>query len=137
MKNNKKQIKYSREHELYLKKEKKKTLIILCSQILVLVAFLGLWELLTYFKILDSFIMSSPSIIFNKTINLFQNGNLMYHIWITLKEAVLGFIIATFLGTFIAIILWWSEYTRKILEPYIVILNSLPKIALGPITGRG
>lgn len=126
-------IKFSNEHNFYLKKQKQKKLIILTSQILVLIVFLALWELLTNVGVLDSFIMSSPSRIYQKTINLFATGNLTYHIWITLKEAILGFVIATGLGTLIAIILWWSEYTRKILEPYIVVLNSLPKIALGPI----
>ena len=126
-------ITYSSEHKLYLKKQKRKKIIILISQILLLVAFLALWELLTSVGVLDSFIMSSPSRIYAKTIELFNSGNLLYHIWITLKEAILGFIIATGLGTLIAILLWWSEYTRKVLEPYIVILNSLPKIALGPI----
>lgn len=126
-------IKYSNEHKLYLKKQKQKKIIILTSQILVLIVFLSLWELLTSLKILDSFIMSSPSRILQKTIDLFNGGDLLYHIWVTLKEAIISFIIATGLGTLIAIILWWSEYTRKILEPYIVILNSLPKIALGPI----
>ncbi|MBE5746056.1 MAG: ABC transporter permease [Clostridiales bacterium] len=132
-KKNKDLIKYSNEHKLYLKKQKTKKIVILTSQILLLLFFISLWELLTHLKILDSFIMSSPSRIYFKTVDLFTRGNLMYHIWITLKEAILGFIIATGLGTLIAIILWWSEYTRKILEPYIVILNSLPKIALGPI----
>lgn len=132
-KKNKNLIAYSNEHKLYLKKQKQKKWIILISQIMVLVIFLALWELLTQVKILDSFIMSSPSRIFNQTIRLFNSGELFYHIFITLKEAVLGFVIATLLGTFVAIILWWSEYTRKILEPYIVVLNSLPKIALGPI----
>lgn len=133
MKNNRKLIKYSSEHKKYLMGEKRKKIIVLCGQILLLITFVGLWELLTRLNIIDSFIMSSPSRIINQTINLLTTGNLFYHIWITLKEAILSFFIATFLGTFIAIILWWSEYTRKILEPYIVILNSLPKIALGPI----
>ena len=134
MKNkNKKIIEYSNEHKLYLKKQKQKKAIILISQIMLLIVFIALWELLTSLKILDSFIMSSPSRIISQTIRLFNSGELFYHIFITLKEAILGFVIATGLGTLIAVILWWSEYTRKILEPYIVILNSLPKIALGPI----
>ena len=124
---------YSNEHKNYLKGEKNKKIVVICGQILLLVFFLGLWELLTQLKVLDSFIMSSPSRIVKQTINLFSSGNLFYHIWITLKEAIISFVIATFLGTLIAILLWWSEYTRKILEPYIVVLNSLPKIALGPI----
>jgi len=124
---------YSPEHKNYLKKQKNKKIIILTSQILFLVIFLALWEILARLNIIDSFIMSSPSIIFNKMIDLFKTGNLIYHIGVTLYEAILGFVIATSLGTLIAILLWWSDYLRKVLEPYIVVLNSLPKIALGPI----
>ena len=64
---------------------------------------------------------------------LFVNDNLLYHSWITLYETVLGFLIAVGLGYIIALALWWSERLRRILEPYVVVLNSLPKIALGPI----
>ena len=124
---------YSPEHKNYLKKQKNKKIIVLASQILFLVIFLALWEILARLNIIDSFIMSSPSIIFNKMIDLFKTGNLIYHIGVTLYEALLGFVIATSLGTLIAILLWWSDYLRKVLEPYIVVLNSLPKIALGPI----
>lgn len=124
---------FSQEHKQYLKKQKQTKLSILLTQILVLIIFLLLWEVLTRLEILDAFIMSSPSKIFDKAVSLFKTGNLLFHIWVTLKEAILGFIIATGLGTLIAIILWWSDFTRKVLEPYIVVLNSLPKIALGPI----
>lgn len=124
---------YSDEHKKYLKTQKNKKLLINISQILFLVLFLGIWELLTAVGVWDSFILSSPSIILKKAINLFASGNLLYHIGVTLYEAILGFIIATGLGTLIAILLWWSDYFRKVLEPYLVVLNSLPKIALGPI----
>lgn len=136
MKNNRKNktdIKYSDEHKNFLKKEKHKKIFIIFSRIFLLVFLLGLWELLTQLNVMDSFIFSSPSRIVKQTVMLYNSGELFYHIWITLKEALLGFVLATLLGTFIAIILWWSENTRKILEPYIVVLNSLPKIALGPI----
>ena len=65
--------------------------------------------------------------------DMIANGSLFEHIAITLVETILGFVIATLLGTIIAILLWWSEKLRKILDPYIVVLNALPKIALGPI----
>ncbi|MGN1208166.1 MAG: ABC transporter permease [Christensenellales bacterium] len=135
MKNNKKndEIAFSLEHKEYIKKEKRKRIFIISTRILLLVFLLGLWEILTRVEILDSFIFSSPSRIIKQTIALYNSGELFYHIWITLKEAIIGFVLATGLGTLIAIILWWSENTRKILEPYIVVLNSLPKIALGPI----
>lgn len=57
----------------------------------------------------------------------------MYHIGVTLYEAILGFVIATSLGFIIAIILWWSDYIRRVLDPYLVVLNCLPKISLAPI----
>jgi NitT/TauT family transport system permease protein len=65
--------------------------------------------------------------------DLFMTGNLLHHMFITFYEAFLGFLIATVLGYLIAILLWWNDRLREILEPYIIILNSLPKVALGPI----
>ena len=62
-----------------------------------------------------------------------HQGNLYYHIGITLYETAAGFILGTIIGTVIAVILWWSDFLAKVLDPYLVILNSLPKIALGPI----
>ena len=102
-------------------------------QILLFIALLGLWELLAYTQVLDSFFFSSPSRIYKTFISLIGSGSLWTHIGITLYETIIGFIIATGLGTLIAILLWWNEKLRHILEPYIIILNSLPKVALGPI----
>lgn len=124
---------FSKSHEKYIKKIKKDKIFIVFFRIFVLVAFLGLWEFLTHFKILDPFFVSSPSRIFKQIVLLAQNGTLLSHSLITLYETLLGFFIATFLGYVIAILLWWNEKMRKIFEPYIVVLNSLPKIALGPV----
>ncbi len=128
-----KQINFSKSHKAYVKKLKKDKFIIIFFRIFVLVAFLGLWELLTQLDVLDSFFVSSPSRIFNQIVQLAQNGTLLTHTWITLYETLIGFGIATVLGYLIAVLLWWNEKVRKIFEPYIVVLNSLPKIALGPI----
>lgn len=123
----------SKEHLKYLKDQKKSRFFVFMGQILLFVGFISLWEILTQLKVLDSFIFSSPSRIINQTIMLFNSGELFYHIWITLKEAIWGFILSTTIGSIVAVGLWWSDYLRRVLEPYIVILNSLPKIALGPI----
>lgn len=128
-----KNSKFSQEHINYLKKINRKKIIVFSTQIIILVAFFGLWELFAVLGVIDSFIMSSPSRIIRTVGDLFQNGNLTYHIFVTLYEAVLGFVLATVIGFVIAVLLWWSEYLRKILEPYLVVINSLPKIALGPI----
>lgn len=124
---------YSKEHYEYLRKIKIKKITILTIQIAILVAFFGFWELLTRLKVIDGFIMSSPSRIINTIGELYRSGTLFYHIGVTLYESVLAFIIATGVGFIIAVLLWWSEYFRRISEPYLVVLNSLPKIALGPI----
>lgn len=124
---------YSKEHYEYLRKIKIKQVTILTIQIAILVAFFGFWELLTSLKVIDGFIMSSPSRIIKTIGDLYKSGTLFYHIGVTLYESVLAFIIATGVGFIIAVLLWWSEYFRRISEPYLVVLNSLPKIALGPI----
>lgn len=128
-----KNIEYSTSHSNYLKKIKRKKAIILSSQICLLVLFLLLWETLTRFGVLDAFFTSSPSRIIDTIKTLLHNGSLLPHITTTLYEAVLGFALSTLLGTLVAVLLWTSETVRKILEPYIVVLNSLPKIALGPL----
>ncbi len=117
----------------YLKGQKNSKIFVFSMQILILIVFIGLWELLTQTGVLDPFIFSSPSRICITIVDLAKNGNLFTHIFVTLGETVLGFIISTLIGTIVAIFLYESDYLRRILEPYVVVLNSLPKIALGPM----
>lgn len=128
-----KALNYSQEHKKFLARHKHKKIFIISSQIGILIIFLCLWELLAELNLINTLIFSSPSRILSTISDLYISGDLFYHIGITLYETVLGFVIATLLGCLIAIMLWWSETLRKILDPYIVVLNSLPKIALGPI----
>lgn len=128
-----KRKKFSPSHYDYLRKYRTKKIIILTTQILILVAFLLLWELLTRFEIISSFFFSSPSKIIDTVANLYSSGELFYHSAITLKETLIGFAIATGIGFVVAFVLWYSTFLRRVCEPYLVVLNSLPKIALGPI----
>ena len=121
------------EHKKYLKKMKKLRILTLSLQIGLFILFFALWELVAYFEIVDPFIISSPSRILKIIISLGSGGDLFRHIWATLYETVAGFLISTVLGTVIAIILWWSPLIKGVTEPYLVTLNALPKIALGPI----
>lgn len=123
----------SNDRKLYLKRQRNKKILTVVVQISILIAFLGLWELLARLNVIDRFLMSMPSEIVRTIITLYESGELFIHLSTTLYETLLGFIIATAVGTIIALLLWWSEFLRKVLEPYIVVLNSLPKIALGPI----
>lgn len=124
---------FSVNHALFIKRHKQEKAMIILARFAILIFFLGLWELLAYLNVIDSFITSSPSRIFVTLKDLFTENNLIYHIGVTLSETLLGFLIAVFLGSAIALALWWSERLRLVLEPYIIVLNSLPKIALGPI----
>lgn len=124
---------FSNEHKFYLRRHTKHNILIHLCRIALLLLFLGLWQLLTDVGALDVFFFSSPIRIVKKIGELYASGELFYNIWVTLFETVLAFIIATVLGFIFAGLLWQSNFIRKMLEPYIVVLNSLPKIALGPI----
>lgn len=129
----KNELHYSREHLLYLRGVKKKTIWVNVIRIAVLFLFLSLWELSAQFNWINPFITSSPSRIAKAIAELYKNGTLFYHVGTTLWETLLGFFIAVGLGYSIALLLWWSEAFRRISEPYFVVLNALPKIALGPL----
>lgn len=129
----KKLTNYSLEHGKFLRNVKRKKIIINAVRFGILLAILGLWELCAQVKLIDPFITSSPSRIAKTIAELYQNGNLLYHVGITLFETLIGFAIAVILGYTIAVLLYLSDSARKIFEPYIVVLNSLPKIALGPL----
>ena len=101
-------------------------------QIALVILFITVWEILANLNIIDSFITSQPSRVVKTFMNLSQNG-LLKHLGVTCLETVIGFLSGTILGIGIAIILWWSPFLSKIAEPFLVVLNSLPKIALGPI----
>lgn len=102
-------------------------------QVLILIAFFSFWEIASSFKWIDPLIFSSPLKIIHLFIENLSDGTLMVHISYTLFETVLGFIIGTVLGTILAAILWWSTFLSKVVDPYLVILNAMPKVALGPI----
>lgn len=123
----------SHKHQKYLARLKRDRLIIRLSRVLVLVLLIGLWELATTLGMLDSFIFSSPSRIAATIGRLWSTGNLLVHVGTTLFETVLGFLIGTGLGVFFAVLLWWFPRAAQVADPYLVILNSLPKIALGPV----
>ena len=134
MKNKKKKIiNYSKARKDYLKKIRKDKVIVLFGQLAIFAIFIGLWELLAFTGVLDPFFFSSPSRIVTTIIDLAKGGNLWIHIWTSPYETLIGFALATVIGVVIAIILWWSEKLRRMMEPYLIILNSLPKIALGPM----
>lgn len=123
----------SKEHENYLINIKRKNRNILLTQISILVLALCLWEIAAHFKWIDTFLTSYPSQIWRLSLNYVKQGNLFHHVGISVFETIVGFLGGTLLGMIIAIGLWWSDFWAKVLDPYLVMLNSLPKTALAPI----
>lgn len=132
-KDNSRAASISPEHQEFLKQVRLEKLRIRLTQLSILIISFGLWELCANVKIVDPFITSQPSRILMTIWTLYEQGVLFQHIAITCLETIVGFVLGTLLGTILAIVLWWSEFISKVSEPYLVILNSLPKIALGPI----
>lgn len=122
----------SQDRKKYLRKIKVNKIKILAVQIAILIIFIALWEILANTGKIDSFITSQPSRIFKIFLDLSSN-NLLEHLRITCIETLVGFLLGTVLGALIAIILWWSPFISKVSEPFLVVLNALPKIALGPV----
>lgn len=122
----------SKDRKIYLRKQKMNKIAILTVQILIVVGFIALWEILANLGIIDSFIASQPSRILKTFMNLSSN-DLLTHLGVTCFETIVGFGLGAMLGVIISIILWWSSFLSKVADPFLVVLNSLPKIALGPV----
>lgn len=118
---------------MYLRARKRERVTIRVLRWLVLIVFLALWELSARLGWIDAFIMSCPSRVLKTLIGLYRSGDLWLHLGTSCLETIVGFTLGTILGTAVAIGLWWSRYVAQILDPYLVVLNSLPKTALGPI----
>ncbi len=124
---------YSNEHKRYLKKLKLNKILIITIQILIITSLIIIWEILAKKNIINTFLSSSPSIIFKTIIDLFKNNNLISHINITFLEVIVSFLLSTLIGILIATIMWWNKTLSKIIDPYLTVLNSLPKVSLGPL----
>jgi NitT/TauT family transport system permease protein len=126
-------MKASEEQKMYINKMKKRHSMIKMCQFLLLFVFIAIWEICADTGIIDKFIFASPSSIFLSAVSLAADGSLFRHIFVTVYETVIGFALGTVLGTLLAVILWWNGFISDVSEPYLVVLNSLPKTALAPI----
>ena len=122
----------SKDRQRYLRKIWIKKTSILLTQIGIVIAFIVIWEISANKGLIDSFITSQPSRILKTFMNLSENKLLM-HLWVTCEETLIGFLLGVLIGTVIAMLLWWSDFLSKVSEPFLVVLNSLPKVALGPV----
>ena len=123
----------SAEHKAYLKKVKLYKYAVRAVQVLIIVVFLIVWQLASQYGVINSFIYSSPSKIFDTIVSLYNDGSLFHHVWITFYEVIISFILGSLIGISIAVALWRFTFLSRVLDPYLTVLNSLPKVSLGPI----
>lgn len=123
----------SDEHRQFIKKNKRFNSLVRLTQISIVLFFIFLWQFLADNNIVNSFITSSPFNVIKTIISLFESNILFINIWITLYETIISFILGTIIGIVVASILWSNKFIANVIDPFLTILNSLPKVALGPI----
>lgn len=123
----------SLQQKKFLLRKKQEKQFVTVTRLLVFFLFLGVWESAAYFHIIDSFIFSSPSRILDEFFTMCRDQSLFSHIGITLTETLVSFFLVVALGVFAAVLLWLFPRLSRISEPYLVVLNSLPKSALAPL----
>lgn len=123
----------SPQYAAYLAGEKRKKRLIVVSQLVLLVAFLGLWEIAPRMHWINPLLTSYPSALWPTFVQLINEANLIAHTESTIFATVIGFTASMVLGIVIAALLWWSDFVYKVLDPFLVVANAMPKIAFVPI----
>lgn len=119
--------------QLYVKNHHRHHHTVTILRLLVLLLFLIVWEGSGRYGIIDTFFFSSPSMVVSFFLKMVMDGSFFTHTGITLLETLLSFLLITIISIIIATLLWYSKTLSEILEPYLVVLNSLPKSALAPL----
>jgi len=117
----------------YLRRERRRFAMVQASRLLLLVLFFGIWEIAARTKLVNPMLTSYPSALWPTFLDLAQHGKLAQHTWATFNATVIGFVASMTLGIAIAACLWWSDFVYKVLDPFLVVANAMPKIAFVPI----
>ena len=129
----KKHVNFSKAQEEYLKACKREKKVVRSLQLLIFVLFLTIWEAGARTGLINAFVFSSPTRVWNTMLTMAKDGSLWYHTGITLAETFVSLFLVMLFGIGIAVLLWWNTRLSEIFEPYLVMLNSLPKSALAPV----
>ncbi|MFD0699014.1 ABC transporter permease [Paenibacillus sp. GCM10027628] len=120
-------------HRQFVSGKKRETGYVRIVQLVILVVFFALWELAGRLKWIDVLLFSYPTKVIKLLWDKLLDGSLLPHVGATVLETIVGFALGTLFGTALAVIIWWSPFLARVLDPYIVVLNSMPKVALGPL----
>lgn len=123
----------SKEQQQFLKQYTKNKRIIFLIQLLIIIFFLITWELLSHYHIINSFIFSSPTKVIKTIYKLYLEHNIFNHIFVTIYEILISFIIGLLISIILSILLYLYNSLYKVMDPFLTCLNSLPKVALGPM----
>jgi len=123
----------SDRHARFLRSLRLRQIKVVAVQFAVLIGFLLLWQVAAAQRWIDPFITSEPSAILRTFFELVDDGSLGYNIAVTVTETLVGFAVGTALGILIAALFWWWDFLSDVADPYIVVLNATPKMALGPV----
>lgn len=120
-------------HVRFKERRRRMTAAVLATQAVLLLMFISLWEAAGRNDWIDPLLFSYPSKMFMQLWKTMADGSLWPHVGMTVTETVVGFVLGTLLGTAIAAALWWFPFLSRVFDPYLVVINSMPKVALGPI----
>ena len=123
----------SYHQQQYIRHQKREKKLVLFLRIFILLLFLVLWEISARTGLIDSFIFSSPSKIALCFWGMVLDKSIFLHIGVTLYETIVSFLLVIAISILVAVALWFSSKLSEILDPYLVVLNSLPKSALAPL----
>lgn len=122
-----------RTYSRYRAVRQKRARIVSLTQAAILIICVGLWELGGRLKWIDVLLFSYPSQVGQQIVQDFADGSIWPHLGTTVGETVAGFVLGTLFGTLLAVAIWWSDFLARVLDPYLVVINSMPKVALGPL----
>lgn len=117
----------------FKRKERSFRYSVIATQLILLVIFITLWEIAGRLKWIDVLLFSYPSKVGYQIWKDMLDGSIWPHLSVTVGETIVGFLLGTLLGTLLAIMIWWSRFLARVLDPYMVVFNSMPKVALGPL----
>jgi NitT/TauT family transport system permease protein len=127
----------SRQYSDWLRQERRNRLTVRAAQLAILVVFLILWEVLPRLQIINPLFTSYPSAIWPTFVDMLkatpQQPSIQTHTLSTVLATIVGFTAAMIIGTVIAAALWWWNTLYKVLDPYLVVANAMPKTAFVPI----
>ncbi|WP_019122742.1 ABC transporter permease [Brevibacillus massiliensis] len=117
----------------YVRSQTRQRWFVFGAQIGLFALFLAIWEWTARMGWINVLIFSYPSKVWSLFWEKLLDGSLLPHIFATVLETIVGFLLGTIFGTLVAILIWWSPFLSRVLDPYLVIANSMPKVALGPL----